>query len=97
SFSMADNIITKHPSGRSGITIARADYDLVKESVMRIVTEEDAININELARRVYNELNDKITGDVVAYTKAVKNDLESRGMLKRNYRPGKHKVELVDE
>lgn len=94
---MSDNITTKHPSGRSGITMKREHYEKIKDVVMRILGEEAGININELARLTYNELKDEVTGvDLVASTKAVKNDLESRGVLTRHYRPGKHKVSLVD-
>lgn len=92
---MSDNITTKHPSGRTGITMKRDDYNKIKEVVVNILGEEAGININELARLTYNELKEEITGvDLVAYTKAVKNDLESRGVLTRHYRPGKHKVIL---
>lgn len=91
---MADTITTKHPSGRSGITMPREDYDRVKEVVLEILKEEETININELARRTYNELNEQVAGDVVAYAKAVKNDLESRGVLSRHYRPGQHTVKI---
>lgn len=91
---MADTITTKHPSGRDGITMPREDYDKVKDVVLEILKEEEKININELARRTYNELNEQVTGDLVAYAKAVKNDLESRGVLSRHYRPGQHTVKI---
>lgn len=72
----------------------REDYDKVKDVVLEILKEEEKININELARRTYNELNEQVTGDLVAYAKAVKNDLESRGVLSRHYRPGQHTVKI---
>lgn len=93
---MSNTITTKHPSGRPGPSMDADSYEKIKEVVLRILGEQEGISVSELARLSYNELNDQIEGDVVAMTKAVKNDLESRGVLARHYRPGKHKVSLIN-
>ncbi len=89
---MSSNITTKHPSGQQGLVMSPTDYDVVRETVLTIMETHQTINMPELTRLAFNELNGKIKGDAVAATKAVQNDLEAKGLLSRKYRAGQHQV-----
>jgi hypothetical protein len=89
---MSTNITTKHPSGQQGLVMNPDDYDVVRETVLTIMETHQTLNMPELTRLAYNELNGKIKGDAVAATKAVQNDLEAKGLLERKYRAGQHQV-----
>lgn len=68
------------------------DYDAVKDTVVAIMESHAQINMNDLTRLAYNELNGKLKGNLVAFIKAVQNDLETKGVLERSYRSGQHFV-----
>ena len=88
-------ITTKHPSGMDGVQMTSNDYEMVKETVLHIMEEHNVINMPELTRLAFNDLNGKIKGDTVAITTAVENDLEAKGILERKFKAGKHQVVLA--
>lgn len=94
---MPSYITTKHPSGQQGMEMTPDDYEVVKETVLTIMETHQALSMPELTRLSYNELSGKVKGEPVALTKAVQNDLETRGLLERRYRAGNHQVIYVKQ
>lgn len=94
---MPSHITTKHPSGQQGMEMTPDDYEVVKETVLSIMETHQALSMTELTRLSFNELSGKVKGEPVALTKAVQNDLETRGMLDRRYRAGNHQVIYVKQ
>lgn len=94
---MPSYITTKHPSGQQGMEMTPDDYEVVKETVLSIMETHQALSMPELTRLSFNELSGKVKGEPVALTKAVQNDLETRGMLDRRYRAGNHQVIFVKQ
>ncbi len=92
---MSNHITTKHPSGQQGMEMTPDDYTVVRETVLTIMETHQALSMPELTRLSFNELSGKVKGDAVALTKAVQNDLETKGLLERKYRAGNHQVIFV--
>lgn len=80
---MSDKIMTLHPEGKQGVNIERAKYDIMRDTIVRIVGQRPGITFTELAQAAAAELHATFHGSVVWYVTTVKLDLEARGVLER--------------
>lgn len=71
------------PGRRHDISIHHHDYVVVRDFIYDILRKEKAIMIIDLLEKANNELHHKIEGDIGYMLLSVKQDMESKGMIKR--------------
>lgn len=91
--SMAGNtIVTKHPQGKRGRSIAVDKYEPVAEAI-RAALQKRELTHNELMAGVVEALTGKFEGHISWYAETVKLDLEARGIIERTKsKPEKYRL-----
>lgn len=77
-----ERILTKHPEGKTGVSISKAKYDLVRVALIDCLKGKDLTH-DELMACVTKKLQSKFEGSMKWYGEAVKLDLEARGEIER--------------
>ncbi|MEM9777348.1 MAG: hypothetical protein AAF902_22410, partial [Chloroflexota bacterium] len=72
-----------HPEGKTGTSIDKKKYDMVKGAVIDILSEHETHLFKTLPDDVANRLGDSFDGSFGWYTTTVKLDLEARGLIER--------------
>lgn len=90
-----ERILTKHPEGKTGVSISKQKYDLVRATMLdclkdRELTEED------LTACVTKKLRSRFEGSMKWYGDAVRLDLEARGDIRRHQDKGSNIYRLKD-
>ncbi len=80
---MEDKILTKHPEGKSGVSISKEKYDLVRALIIENLQVSGELTYTQLADLLKNELRGKFDGSIPWYVEVVKLDLEARRILAR--------------
>ena len=81
-----ERILTKHPEGKTGVSISKAKYDLVRAGLIDCLRAKP-LSQEELIACVTRRLQSKFEGSMKWYAENVKLDLEARGEIERV--PGK--------
>lgn len=81
-----ERILTKHPEGKTGVSISKAKYDMVKVVLLDCLKGKEMTQ-EELLACISKRLQSKFEGSMKWYGEAVKLDLEARGEIQR--KPGK--------
>jgi hypothetical protein len=85
-------ILTKHPLGKSGRTIDREKYDVLKAAIVAALGDRELTH-DELMEKVNKGLKGKFDGNVSWYAETVKLDLEARKVIERTAsKPQKYRV-----
>lgn len=80
---MADaKILTKHPQGKSGRNIKKADYETMKKAILSALAKEELTH-TELFAQLNKNLMGKFSGNISWYGETVKLDLEARKVIVR--------------
>ena len=77
-----ERILTKHPQGKTGVSISKAKYDLVKVGLLDCLKAKP-LTQEELITCVTRRLQSKFEGSMKWYAENVKLDLEARGEIER--------------
>jgi hypothetical protein len=87
-----EKILTKHPLGKNGRNIDRQKYELVKESILSAL-EENELTHTELFDQLNKSLKSKFSGNISLYGETVKLDLEARKIIERTAsKPQKYRL-----
>jgi hypothetical protein len=54
--SAIEKIMTLNPSGKQGVNIDKFKYDIMRDCIIKIITEQEQITLGELGDRVRSEL-----------------------------------------
>ena len=87
--------MTLHPKGKKGTNILKRRYDVIRKSMLEIITKEGEISFEELSDRMIEELQPTFDGKVIWYVVTVKLDLEARKIIERVPKTSPHKVRLI--
>jgi hypothetical protein len=89
---MADKVLTKHPLGKSGKSIAKQNYDLFKGAIVAALKGRELTH-TELVDQLHKSLKGKFSGNVGWYAETVKLDLEAANVIERtSSKPQKYRV-----
>jgi len=88
---------TLHPDpNKQGVRIEKDRYDLIRETILRIMIEHQPLTFTELAQHAESALADHFSGSVSWYVVSVKLDLEARGIIERIPRTRPEQLRLVE-
>jgi hypothetical protein len=77
-----ERILTKHPQGKTGVSISKAKYDMIKMGIIDCLKAKP-LTQDELIACVTKRLQSKFEGSMKWYAENVKLDLEARGEIER--------------
>jgi len=88
--------MTLHPQGKSGVSISKAKYDLVRTVVLEVIENQQPITFTDM----FNLCNDllkeqQFDGKPGWYVTTVKLDLEARGLIERIPKTSPHQLQLT--
>ena len=79
-----EKFMTSHPEkGKSGVSISKQKYDVMRAAILKALEEEDEPTFHELGDAVGNQLEGNFDGSIGWYYTTVKLDLEARGVIER--------------
>ena len=81
-FHQRKTILLKAPGRRRTVAAYEDDYLVVRDFIYQILKEEKEILIIDLIERAHAQLSDKLDGDLGWYVINVKQDMESKGLIK---------------
>ena len=93
---MDENILTRHPQGKSGVNIRRDKYDAVRESIVESLRANGGMTYTQLANAAEKRLRGEFEGSIPWYVEAVKLDLEAGGIIERMPKTRPQRLRLVD-
>jgi hypothetical protein len=73
-----NRIKTKHPEGKSGVSISKEKYDAMRAAILDCLDEKGEMTYTELTKDINEKLKDKFKGSINWYVECVKLDLEAR-------------------
>lgn len=89
---MAEKIVTKHPLGKTGRTLEKEKYDVVKEALVASLRRQELTH-TELMQALAIKLKRGFEGNVNWYGETVKLDLEARRVIARTAtKPQKYRL-----
>jgi len=89
---MAEKILTKHPQGKTGRSIATEKYQTLKAAILAALKDKELTH-TELFDRLKESLKNKFPGNVSWYGETVKLDLEARKIIERtSSKPPKYRL-----
>ncbi|AEL28130.1 DUF6958 family protein [Cyclobacterium marinum] len=80
---MEDRLLTLHPEGKKGVNILVSKYTIMKEFILKTLSEREKISYKELNKLAIASLKDSFEGSVAWYLVSVKLDLEARKIIER--------------
>ena len=87
-----EKIMTKHPLGKTGRSISREKYDILKRAILSALNNKELTH-TELFDHLNKNLRTKFSGNVSWYGETVKLDLEARKMIERtSSKPQKYRL-----
>ena len=87
-----EQILTKHPLGKSGKNINRQKYEAVKKAIVSALKNRELTHA-ELFRRLDSTLRNRFSGNISWYGETVKLDLEARKLIERtSSKPQKYRL-----
>ena len=85
-------IITKHPLGKSGRSISKQNYEIVKQAILEALQNKELTH-TELMNQLPGSLEGKFSDNISWYGMTVKLDLEARKIIERtSAKPQKYRV-----
>lgn len=94
-YCMEDRILTRHPSGKQGVNILYARYEIIRDYILDTLEKAGTITFSDLADKAVEDLSDSFDGKVLWYITTVKLDLEARGLIERIPKTSPHQLRLV--
>jgi hypothetical protein len=81
---MEEKILTKHPDpAKQGVRISRAKYDVIRGTILDVLSENNETTFAELTNAVHQRLEGEFDGSISWYVTTVKLDLEARDVIQR--------------
>ncbi len=77
-----EKILTLHPHGKTGRTISKEKYEIIKKEILAILNEK-LLTHTELFDQINKRLSNKFDGNINWYAETVKLDLKARKQLFR--------------
>ncbi len=91
---MPSRILTLHPDGKKGVNIDRAKYNLVRNTLIDILSDHPEITYQEMNTLAKDHLKSKFDGCVPWYVITIKLDLEAKGIIERIPNSSPQKIRL---
>jgi hypothetical protein len=86
-----EKILTKHPFGKSGRSISKQKYEIIKQAILSALNKE--LTHTELFNQLNRSLKGKFAGNISWYGETVKLDLEARKIIERTAsKPQKYRL-----
>jgi len=93
---MEEKILTLHPQGKKGTNILRRRYELVKNTLLDVVRENNGeMTFEKMSDIAEKRLEKTLDGKPLWYIVTVKLDLEARGIFERVPKTSPHAIRLV--
>jgi hypothetical protein len=77
-----ESIQTLHPQGKSGRSISKEKYELMKRAMLSVL-KNNKLTHKELFIELEKHLENKFSGNISWYAETVKLDLEARKIIER--------------
>lgn len=77
-----ETILTRHPQGKSGRTMSKQNYEIIREAMITILQDQELTH-TELFNLMNYHLKGTFAGNISWYAETVKLDLEARGIIER--------------
>ena len=90
-----EKILTLHPEGKKGVSIAKYKYDVIKDFILKTLKERTTITYKELNDLAVKQLSEKFEGKVNWYVVVIKLDLEARKIIERMPKTTPHQIRLM--
>lgn len=87
-------IMTLHPQGKKGVNILKRRYDLIKDFIVKTLTDQGQMTYQALNKLAVQKLKDTFDGKVGWYVVSVKLDLEARGIIERVPKTSPHEIRI---
>lgn len=87
-----EKIMTLHPQGKKGVNILKRRYDVIKDFIMKTLSQHKEISYQDLDKIAVQELKNSFDGKVGWYVVSVKLDLEARNLIERIPNTSPHKL-----
>jgi hypothetical protein len=88
-------ILLRAPGRRRVVSAYEDDYLIVRDFIYSVLVEEKEILIIDLIGRAHKHLADKIVGDLGWYILNVKQDMESKGLIKNVHGSASQKFPMI--
>lgn len=85
---MEERILTLHPQQKKGVNIHRGKYEQIRSAIKSALKERGPLTFQALNEAVHKNLAGKFEGSISWYYTTVKLDLEARGVLLCERKPG---------
>lgn len=87
-----EKILTLHPQGKTGRSISKGKYDLMKEAIFSVLKGKELTH-TELFEQLEKQLKGKFAGNIGWYGETLKLDLEARKIIERTSdKPQKYRL-----
>jgi hypothetical protein len=87
-----EQILTKHPLGKSGKNISKQKYETLKKAILSALKNNELTH-TELSDRLNKTLGNRFEGNISWYGETVKLDLEARKIVHRtSSKPQKYRL-----
>ena len=79
-----EKIMTRNPcKGKHGFEISKQKYDLIRASIVEILTLRPLLTFTELTEAIEERMGKPFDGSIPWYSEVVKLDLEARHVIRR--------------
>ncbi|MFN2152249.1 MAG: DUF6958 family protein [Anaerolineales bacterium] len=85
---MEDRIMTQHPENKQGTHIRRDKYEQMYSAIEQALQEKGPLGFKALNEAVHQKLEGNFEGSIGWYFTTVKLDLEARGVVVCERKPG---------
>ena len=93
---MGEKFQTLHPDpNKQGVRIDKNRYDLIRETILQIMSEQQPLPFTELVTNAESTLAGHFMGSVPWYVVTIKLDLEARGVIERVPKTKPERLRLV--
>lgn len=90
-------IMTLHPDPtKKGVNILQRRYDLMKETILGIMSRSEVVTFKDLTAQAEKELTGVFDGNIPWYVVSVKQDLEARGLIEIIKGKSPQQLQLVE-
>ncbi|MCA0987367.1 DUF6958 family protein [Guptibacillus algicola] len=94
---MEDRVQLLHPDSKEMPSINKEKYNLVKKTILDIISENNVITFKNLTTECSHRLKGTLDGSPSWYVTSVKLDLEARGIIERVTKSSPQKLQIVKD
>jgi hypothetical protein len=76
-------VLTLHPEGKQGVNISKQKYEIIRQTILSILEDQEEILFKDLPAEVDRKLEGGFDGSISWYVTTVKLDMKARGSVVR--------------